>query len=166
MRDALHVAAESGLVELETERVGSHVLEPVRLVDHDVFSLWKQRASHPRVLQQERVIDDDDAGVGRGLARALQIAVHAGRALASPLIARLVIGRYPRPELALASHEVELGAISTLRLRSPHEGLADQTRLFSRRHGAAEYLPTARAQIVGSTLEHRDRDVGAERRLN
>src|SRR5882672_10384151 len=99
MRDALYIAAESGLVELETERVGRHVLEPVRLVDHDVFRLRKERASHPRVLEQERVIDDDDAGVGGSLARALQIAVHAGAALATPLITRLVVRRDPRPQL-------------------------------------------------------------------
>jgi hypothetical protein len=57
--------------------------------------LRQERAAHPRVLQEERVIHDDDPRVGCGIARALQVAVHDGRSLAAPLVARLIVGRDP-----------------------------------------------------------------------
>ena len=86
MGDTLQVATESRLVQLEPERVGRHIFEPVRLIDDDVLGLRQERSAHPRVLKQERVVDDDDAGVRGSLARTLQIAVHAGRPLAAPLV--------------------------------------------------------------------------------
>src|SRR5205814_9062085 len=92
MRDALHVTTESRLVELEVERVDSHIFEPVRLIDDDVLCLRKKCASHPRVLQEQRVIDDDDAGDRGSLPRPLQVAVHPGAALTTPLVTRLVVG--------------------------------------------------------------------------
>ena len=150
VRDALEVAAKTWLVELEAERVGRDVLEPVRFVDDDVLGLWKERASHPRVLQQERVIDDDDAGVGGSLARALQVAVHSGTALASPLVTRLVVGRDPRPELALSPHQIQLGPISALRRCAPDQGLAHETRFFTRRDRAAVSTRSASSRAAAA----------------
>jgi len=59
------------LGEFEAERVGRDVLETVRLVDHDMLGLRKERAPHTRVLQKKRVVDDDDARVRGGFARPL-----------------------------------------------------------------------------------------------
>ena len=87
MRDALQVAAQAGLVQLEPEGIGRDIFESVRLVDHDMVGLRQKRPAHPRVLQQERVVHDNDSGVGRGFPRALQIAVHARRPLAPALVA-------------------------------------------------------------------------------
>ena len=165
MRDALEVAAKTWLVELEAERVGRDVLEPVRFVDDNVLGLRQERAVHARVLQEQGVVHDDDRGVCRGVARALQIAVHARHALAATLVARLVARRNSRPKLALATHEIQLRAVSGFGRGAPDEGLADDARFLAICDRAPQYLPAPRTQVVRPAFQHGDRDVGAERGL-
>ena len=165
VRDAGEIAAESRLRELEPKGAGRDVLEPVGLIDDDALGPGQKRAAHPRVLQQEGVVDHNDARGGRGVAGTLQVAP-ARRALAPALIARLVVRRDPRPQLPLAAHEVELRAVATLRRRPPDKRLAERARLLTRRDRATEDLPPPGTEIVRPPLQHRDRDVRPERRLH
>ena len=91
-RDAIERAAHGVRIERQPEGVGRDLLETMRLVHHQVLGRRQQRAVHARVLQQERVVRDDDARSRCGLARALQVAA-AGHARAAASIARLVISR-------------------------------------------------------------------------
>ena len=164
MRDALERTSEGTILERETEGVGRDVLEAMRFIDDEVVRLGEQRAAHARVLQQQRVIGDDDARARGRFPRALEITA-ARDACAATRVAGLVVGRHAPPEIALRSQQVQLGAITGARGRAPHQRLQEEPRVVARRDQAAEGLPAARAEIVRAAFQHRHLDGRAERRL-
>ena len=165
MRHTLQIAAQARLVELESKYVGCDVLESVRLVDDEVLGLRQEGATHSGILQEKRVVHDDDPGVDGGLARALQVAVRPRGPLAAPLVARLVVRGDSRPELALSPHEVQLGAIAALGGGAPHESLGHEACFLTSRHRAAQDLPATGTQVIRTAFEHGDRDGASEREL-
>ena len=164
VRDALERAAEGAILEREAERVGRDVLEAMRLVHHEVLRLGEQRAAHARVLQQQRVVGDDDARTRGGFAGALEITATRD-ACAAARVAGLVVRGHTPPEIALRSEQVQLGAISRARGRAPHQRLQEEPRFVARCDEAAERLPASRAEVVRAALQHRHLDGRAERRL-
>src|SRR5207245_5049269 len=153
MRDALEIPTQARLVQLESERVGRDILESVRLVDDEVFGLRQEGAAHSSILQEKRVVHDDDPGVRGRLTRPLQVAVRPGGPLAAPLVARLVVRGDPRPELALSPHEVQLRAIAALGGGAPHERLGHEACFRTTRHPAAQDLPATGTQVIPTAYE-------------
>ena len=59
VRDALERATHDAVLEREAERVGRDLLQPVRFIDDQMLRGRQQRATPPRVLEQERVVRHD-----------------------------------------------------------------------------------------------------------
>ncbi len=131
----------------------------MRLIEDREVVRGEQRAAAGEIEEEQRVVDDDDVGVFRGVAAAEEMAVREARAELTDAVVGVSVERLP---VVGARGEVELGTVAGLRPLGPFPEPFERERRRDEPR-AALLLELRATQIVIAAFEQLDARGDAQR---